>query len=165
VQQEQTPNHEDFSGISQGRLLALDLGTKRIGVAVTDELQLTARPLIAINRRSWKELLNDVAMLIESFDAAALVLGLPSNIDGSPSAIGAEVHRLARNFRASLKVPVFLQDERLTTRTAHDNLRQRGLRGREFRKFVDSEAATIILEDFLDRKSTSEKRKLKGEKE
>jgi putative Holliday junction resolvase len=163
VQQEQTPNHEDFSGISQGRLIALDLGTVRIGVAVSDELQITARALVAINRRSWKQLLKDVAALIESFDAVALVLGLPSNIDGSKSEFGAEVKRLAKNFRASLKVPVFFQDERLTTRSAHDNLRERGMRGREFRKFVDSEAATIILEDFLDRKSNSEKRKAKSE--
>src|SRR5881397_1994769 len=60
-----------------GRLLALDLGAKRVGVAVSDELRITTKPLACIERRSWKDLLRRVADLIEAYDARGLVIGLP----------------------------------------------------------------------------------------
>ena len=66
-----------------GRLVALDLGTKRVGVAVSDELQITANPLPFIERRSWKDLLRRVAAIIEGYDARGLVIGLPLGLDGS----------------------------------------------------------------------------------
>jgi len=134
-----------------GRLLALDLGTKRIGVAVSDELRMTAGPLPIILRRSWKELLREVAALINAFEAKGLVIGLPLSLNGAEGSAAERVRALAEKFRRSLNVPVYLQDERLTTFAAESDLRAAGLDQREIKREVDSEAAAIILRDFIGR--------------
>jgi putative holliday junction resolvase len=163
VQDKQITNSPNISDISQvpneGRILALDLGTKKVGVAVSDELQITVRPLQVVTRRSWKELLKTISAFIEEFDAVALVLGLPYNFDGSESEMSLEARRLARNFSLSLSIPVFLQDERLSSKSAQQNLHDRGFNEEEILKRIDSEAATIILSDFLALKEESQKRK------
>jgi putative Holliday junction resolvase len=132
-----------------GRLLALDLGHKRVGVAVSDELQITVRPLAPLRRTSWKRLLRAVAEAVESFDARALVIGLPLRLDGTAGDAATEAARLARNFRLSLGVPVFLQDERLTSVEAEQELRAAGLDASNRRELLDSESAAIILRDFI----------------
>jgi putative Holliday junction resolvase len=132
-----------------GRLLALDLGEKRVGAAVSDELWITVRPLPFIRRTNWKQLLVTVADLLQGFDAQALVIGLPLNMDGTESEAAVEARRLAGNFELSLKVPVYLQDERLTSREAEEALRLGGRSGDDLRKLLDSEAAAIILRDFI----------------
>jgi putative Holliday junction resolvase len=160
-----SPNISDISLVpSEGRVLALDIGTKRIGVAVCDELQIAIRPLQVIERRSWKELLKKIFALIEEFDAVALVLGLPYNFDGSESEMSKEVRRLARNFSLSLPIPVFLEDERLTSKSAQQSLHDRGFNEQEIRQRIDSEAATIILSDFLVYKEEVVEGKWKTEK-
>jgi putative Holliday junction resolvase len=131
------------------RLLALDLGRKRVGVAVSDEHWLAIRPLPALQRSSWKKLLEAVSEIAESFDAQALVLGLPLRLDGTEGEESKEAGRLARNFRLSLKIPVFLQDERLTSREAEARLLDEGKPFESLRDEVDSRAAAIILEDFI----------------
>lgn len=163
MQDKQITNSPNISDISQvpneGRILALDLGTRKVGVAVSDELQITVRPLKVVPRRSWKELLKTISAFIEEFDAVALVLGLPYNFDGSESEMSLEARRLARNFSLSLSIPVLLQDERLSSKSAQQNLHDRGFNEEEILKRIDSEAATIILSDFLALKEESQKRK------
>ena len=132
-----------------GRLLAIDLGAKRVGVAVSDELRITANPLPLIERRSWKDLLRQVVAIVETYDARGLVIGLPLNIDGSEGSAAADAHRIAENFRRSLRVPVYLQDERLTSLTAQTTLKSAGANDNETRKRIDSESAAIILRDFI----------------
>jgi putative Holliday junction resolvase len=149
VQEEETINPPDFSEISPGRILALDLGTKWVGIAVCDEMQITVRPVCVIERRSWKELLRKISAFIEEFDAVALVLGLPYNFDGSESEMSQEARRLYRNFSLSLRIPVYLQDERLTSMAADKLLREQRLGEKEIRKKIDSNAAAFILNDFL----------------
>ena len=136
---------------SHGRLLALDLGAKRIGVAVSDELRITTRPLPAIKRRSWKDLLQQVARLVESFHAMGLVIGLPLRLDGDEGSAAKDARGIAEKFRRSLDVPIYLQDERLTTFAGKSDLRSAARNEREIKDEVDSEAATIILRDFIDR--------------
>ncbi|MEP7075363.1 MAG: Holliday junction resolvase RuvX, partial [Acidobacteriota bacterium] len=153
AQQIEIPNTSDSQNIldvpAEGRLIGLDPGTKRIGMAICDETRTVSRPLSIIERSSWKKLLLAVKGIISEFDAAALVIGLPLNTDGSESEMSAEARELARKFGLSLNVPVFLQDERVSTYEA---------RGRVWRsrsstpsEYVDSEAARVILEDFMDR--------------
>jgi putative Holliday junction resolvase len=155
VQEKETTNLSDFTDVfhapTAGRIVALDIGTKRIGVAVCDELQITVRPLKTINRASWKKLLLEIKEILSEYDAAALVLGLPYNFDGSESEMSAEARRLARNFSLSLETPVFLQDERATSYAARGELWKRGFSGKELRDKVDGEAAAFILSDFLSR--------------
>ena len=132
-----------------GRVLALDLGTKRIGVAVSDEMRLTARPLPALQRTNWKRLLGEIEALCESFDVQTVVIGLPLNLDGTEGEASTEARRIARNLSLSLEIPVRLQDERLTSRAAEEQLRALGLDRSETKARVDSQAALIILQDFI----------------
>jgi putative holliday junction resolvase len=154
VQEKQTTNQSEFTDVfrapEKGRIIALDLGTKRIGVAVSDELQFTVRPLKIIERTGWKKLLRQIKELLAEFDAVTLVLGLPLNTDGSESEMSQEARRLAGNFSLSLEIPVILQDERVTTYEARGRLWQQGISGKELKKRVDSEAAAIILRDFIE---------------
>lgn len=129
------------NSLSKGRLLALDLGTKRVGVAVCDELRLTTRPLPALARTNWKKLLAEVRALTTEFAAVGLVLGLPLSLDGTENTAAEEARRLARNFGLSLQLPIYLQDERLTSQEAAELL------GRQDN--LDSVAAALILRDFL----------------
>jgi len=153
VQEKETTNSDDFTNVfrapASGRLLALDLGTKHVGVAVSDELQFTVRPVCVLERKGWKKFLKQITAFLAEFDAVGLVLGLPYNSDGSESEMSREARRLARNFSLSIEVPVFLHDERLTSYEAKGYLTKLGLSEKEIWERVDSEAAAIILSDFI----------------
>lgn len=130
-------------------LLALDLGEKRVGVAVSDALAISITRLEAIPRTNWKRLLQVVSELVQRFDAQTVVIGLPLRLNGSTGDEALKVRELATKFALSLRVPVYLQDERLTSMEAEQNLRAEGHKSDEVRALVDSEAAAIILRDFL----------------
>jgi putative Holliday junction resolvase len=132
-----------------GRLLALDLGARRVGVAVSDELRISINSLAAIERKSWKDLLRRVVAIIETYDAQGLVIGLPLSLDGTEGSAAREVRAVAEKFQKSLGVPVYLHDERLTTVAATERLRTAGRSAREIEQQVDSESATEILRDFI----------------
>jgi putative holliday junction resolvase len=135
----------------QGPVLALDLGEKLVGVAISDELLVTTKPLNPLKRSNWKQLVRDVETLIKGFDVKALVIGLPLRLDGTTGNAAEQIQRLAGNFSKSLNVPVYLQDERLTSFAAREKLLSEGHKETEIRKMVDGEAAALILRDFLDR--------------
>jgi putative pre-16S rRNA nuclease len=155
VQDEQLTKNTEFADVSMlsanGRLIAIDPGTKRVGVAVCDELRVTTRALPVIERKSWKNLLQKIKKLLAEFDAVALVVGLPYNFVGAETDMTADAVDMTRKFALSLDVPVFLQDERATSYEAKGRLWQQGADLKTTRRFVDSEAAAIILADFLDR--------------
>ena len=157
MQQNKITNPDGLADVfpvpAEGRIVAIDPGTKRCGVAVCDELRVTTRPLAVITRKSWKKLLLNVKQIVSDFDAKALVIGLPLESDGGESEMSREARRLARNFSLSLDIPVFLQDERVTSYEAKSRLWEEGKSLHETRNLVDSEAAAIILSDFLDRLS------------
>jgi putative holliday junction resolvase len=133
----------------RGPILALDLGQKRIGVAVSDELLISITRLNSLRRSSWKQLLQHVCALIRSFDAHTLVIGLPLRLNGTSGSAALDAWRTAEKFALSLQIPVFLQDERLTSAEAEQHLRAEGHKPREISALVDSESAAIILRDFL----------------
>jgi putative holliday junction resolvase len=155
VQEKETTNPgvvTDLSDVpADGRILAIDPGTKRCGVAISDEMRVTTRPLAAVPRTSWKKLLSNIKQTVSDFDAKALVIGLPLESDGSESEMSMMARDMARKFDLSLDVPVFLQDERVTSYEARKRLWERGIDPDETQAYVDSEAAAIILADFLDR--------------
>ena len=124
---------------------------KKIGVAVSDETGTVVRTLPIIKRESWKKLVSKLAGIVAELDARALVVGLPLNFDGSESEMSLEARKMARNLSLSLTVPVFLQDERATTYDARGRLWKEAASESEVRRRLDSEAAAIILADFLDR--------------
>ena len=157
MQQKETSNPRDLTDISglpqSGRIIALDPGTKRVGVAVCDENRVIARPLPVVQRTSWKKLLLQIKDTLAEFDAVALVVGLPYNFDGTESDMTTEARDMARKLSLSIEVPVYLQDERATTYEARGRLWKAGLEGKPMRASVDSEAASIILSDFMDRQT------------
>ena len=130
-------------------VVALDLGEKRVGVAISDSLLISITRLGALPRTSWKQLLQDVDNLVRHYDAQTVVIGLPLNLNGSDGEAALEARRLALNFARSLNVPVYLQDERLSSVEAEQNLRLEGHKAEQVYARVDSEAAAVILGDFL----------------
>jgi putative Holliday junction resolvase len=156
VQEKEILNDAEFTELSglpaQGRILALDPGTKRIGVAICDGDRVVTTPLPRIDRSSWKKLLSEIKQLLQQFDAKALVMGLPLESDGSESEMSSEAREMARKFALSLEIPVFLQDERVTSYDANGRLWDKGVA--DAKDLVDSEAAALILSDFLDRLQT-----------
>lgn len=130
-------------------IVALDLGAKRVGIAVSDALSVSITRLDALSRTNWKQLLRDVENLVRRFDAQTLVIGLPLRLNGSSGDAALEVGSMARKFARSLKIPVYLQDERLSSVEAEQNLRAAGRKHHELSMLVDSEAAAVILRDFL----------------
>jgi len=132
-----------------GPVLALDLGEKLVGAAVSDERLVTTKRLQPLKRSNWKKLLQDVRLLLERFDAQTIVVGLPLRMDGTEGDAAKTVRRLALNLAKSVQQPVYLQDERLTSVAATENLKAEGLTADKIPAFVDGEAAALILRDFL----------------
>jgi putative Holliday junction resolvase len=132
-----------------GPILALDLGEKLVGTAVSDERLITTKRLSPLKRSSWKKLLQDIRNLVERFDAKTIVVGLPLRLDGTEGDAAKNVRRLAFNLARSVVQPVYLQDERLTSFSATENLKAEGLKPEDIPALVDGEAAATILRDFL----------------
>ncbi|MCB1030469.1 MAG: Holliday junction resolvase RuvX [Acidimicrobiales bacterium] len=134
------------------RVLALDLGSKRIGVAVSDADERVAIPITTLERIADKSrLYAQIQQLVEDWEAELVLLGLPIDLEGktgiAASAVIAEREQLAKR----LKVPVELHDERMTTRIAERSLRERGdLDAKARRKVIDAVAASVILQDWMD---------------
>ena len=116
-----------------GPVLALDLGEKLVGAAVSDERLVTTKRLQPLKRSNWKKLLQDVRDLLERFDAQTIVVGLPLRMDGTEGDAAKNVRRLALNLARSVQQPVYLQDERLTSVAATENLKAEGLTSRRDR--------------------------------
>jgi len=133
----------------RGPVLSLDLGQKRVGVAIADQLLISITRLDALYRSSWKQLLRDVDALIKRFDAKSLVIGLPLRLNGTTGAGALAAEQTAEKFARSLDIPVFLQDERLTSVEARERLLADGYRVEEIGILLDSESAAIILRDFI----------------
>jgi len=135
-----------------GPILALDLGEKLVGTAISDERLITTKRLPPLKRSNWKKLLQDVRDLVEHFDAQTIVVGLPLRLDGTDGDAATNARRIASNLAKSIHVPVYLQDERLTSFEARANLKAEGVKPDEILALIDGEAAATILRDFLDTK-------------
>ena len=133
----------------RGPILSLDLGLKRVGVAVCDLTLVAITRLEPLRRSNWKRLLIDVSDLIRRFDAQAVVIGWPLRLDGIEGSAAKEAQKIAQKFARSLNLPIFLQDERLTSAEAEEKLRAAGYGAKETAARIDSESAAIILRDFI----------------
>ena len=143
-------NHPNNSAsVPCAPIVALDLGEKRVGIAVSDALSISINRLKALPRTNWKQVLRAVDDVVRRFDAQTVVIGLPLRLNGSAGDAALEARGLAMKFARSLSVPVYLQDERLTSVEAETNLRAEGHSSDQISSLVDSDAAAIILRDFL----------------
>jgi putative Holliday junction resolvase len=138
-------------GLAAERYLGLDVGSKRIGVAVSDELGLTAQPVLTLTRkRSPREDMRSLARLCRRFGCVGIVVGDPKHLSGEASAQGEKVRVFAEELAEMAGLPLHFVDERLTSRAAHEILYAAGKSRQEHKPLVDQVAAVLILQSFLD---------------
>ncbi len=133
------------------RVLGIDYGRRRIGLAVSDESGLLARPLDShVRTGSLKKDLAQLARLAAESEVEAIVVGLPLNMDGSKGEMALEVESFVEQLRQTSKVDVFVWDERLTSEQAERTLLEGNVRRRDRKRLRDGLAAMLILQGFLD---------------
>jgi putative Holliday junction resolvase len=142
---------DDNSIPPAGKLLGLDLGTKTIGVAISDGLRYTATPLETIARTKFTADAARLVELINQNNAVAIVLGLPLNMDGSEGPRAQSTRTFARNLGQKTPIPIAFWDERLSTSAVTRMLIEADTRRDRRAEVVDKLAASYILQGFLDR--------------
>ncbi len=135
------------------RIMAIDYGSKAIGVAISDELRLTVRPLTTLrrNKQSRNQIISQLQNLIEENEIAKLVVGLPLSLDGSFGDAAERVRIFISELKKTISIPIIEQDERLTSREAEEVMRELGFDLRKRKEKSDEYAAAIILQDYLGR--------------
>ena len=131
------------------RIMGLDVGDRRIGVAVSDELGLTAQPVLTLVRSNRRQDLKSLQRLIRKHNCVAIVVGNPLYMSGDQSPQAVKAQAFAQILREETGLPVHLWDERLTTTEAHRHLDAAGRTGTEHKMVVDQVAAVLILESYL----------------
>jgi len=132
------------------RLLALDVGDERTGVAISDELEQLARPLEMIPRRRGPGGFVRIAALVSQQGIRAIVVGLPLLPDGSEGKQVASTRAFVRGLEQHVAVPIIFHDERETTRRANEILSAEGLSPQKRAQQVDAVAAAVLLQDYID---------------
>lgn len=138
------------------RLLAVDVGERRIGVAVSDDLNITAQPLGVIQRRSRKADMAELRQVAERYGVRRVVVGLPRNMNGSEGAAAELARTFAGWIASDLGLDVVMQDERLSTASAERVLLEADTSRRKRRRVVDKLAACVILQDYMQRRKSEE---------
>ena len=136
------------------RLMGLDVGNRRIGVAVSDGLGLTAQPVLTLIRKKPREDLRSLARLARKYSCQEIVVGNPLHLSGDQGRQAAKTQSFAQLLADETKLPVHLWDERLTTVEAHRILYESGHPRTEHGALVDQVAAVIILQGFMDARSS-----------
>jgi len=140
------------------RIMGLDYGSKTVGVALSDELLLTAGAKEIIRRKEENKLRRTLARieeLIVEFKVEKIVLGLPVNMDQTPSVRSELCLEFKDKIERRCGIPVIMWDERLTTVEADEIMDEAGIKGRERKEYVDMIAAQVILQDYLDNSKTN----------
>lgn len=132
------------------RILGLDLGERRIGVAVSDALGMTAQGICTIDRRSPGSWLEKLDELVTAYQIQAIVIGLPRNMDGSLGQKGEQSIQIADDLKERYAFPIHLWDERLSTAAVERTLIEADMSRKKRKRVVDQLAATWILQGFLD---------------
>ena len=134
------------------RVLGLDLGSKRIGVALSDPAGVIASPFSTLERKGGERDLSAVRELVREHEVGEIVVGLPLHMDGRRGPEAQAAIRFAEALRGAIDIPVGTIDERWTTLEAERALRESGRRGKKQRAVVDSVAASILLRTWLERR-------------
>jgi len=132
------------------RILAIDHGSKRIGIAISDELKLIAQPLEYIPAEPFAEFLQRLKDLVRDKQVELILVGMPRNMDGSYGPAALKVQAFVAALKGALTIPIETQDERLTSAQANRVLIQGGVRRAKRKEKVDQMAAAILLQSYLD---------------
>lgn len=136
-----------------GSILSIDYGLKRIGLAVSDPMRSFTFPFGVIENKNIKQILSEIKQIVTDRDIDLILIGLPLNMDNSKSEMTLKVELFANQVEKELNLKVVLLDERLSSFQAEENLRKSNLNAKKMKKYVDSEAARIILEDYINSSS------------
>ena len=131
------------------RVLAIDFGRRRIGLAISDELGVMANGLPTLNVRNKKQAIDSVVEVIEEQLPSQIIIGLPLNLDGTRSEMALVVEDFAETLKPIFDIPIGLIDERLTSVAAHRTMRDMGVKQKDNKGKVDQLAAVYLLEIFL----------------
>ncbi len=134
------------------KILAIDIGEKRIGVALSDGLQMLAHPLKTLEWRGIETLIRELNQLIAEEDVERLIVGVPYTMQGSHSQRTEQILQMIEALRTQISVPIETADERLTTVMAEKALHRVGKKPSKHRKIIDQIAAVFILQNYLDTK-------------
>ncbi|MCZ4272918.1 Holliday junction resolvase RuvX [Maritalea porphyrae] len=137
---------------TKGRLIGLDLGTKTIGVAISDGLQMTATPNVTINRKKFGLDAERLLEIIKDNACVGVVIGLPLNMDGSEGPRAQSTRAFVRNFTQKCDLPIAFWDERLSTSAVTRTMIEADISRAKQAKVVDKLAASFILQGALDRR-------------
>lgn len=141
---------EQGSGLTvKGRVMAIDLGEKRIGVAVSDPTRTVASAHSVLKRKSRRQDFERIGRLIQQEEVTLLVMGLPIPLGGVEGQRAAWVRDYTADLKQHVSVPVEFWDESLSTKQAEASLRARGKRGKQIKERIDAVAAAFILQDYL----------------
>ncbi|GAA0085479.1 Holliday junction resolvase RuvX [Clostridium sp. MB05] len=135
------------------RILGLDVGSKTIGVAISDPLGWTAQGITTIRRTKKEQDIEEIKKLCKEYSVETIVIGLPKNMNGTIGESGERVLELSEVIKESTGIKVEMWDERLTTVAAHKAMLEADLSRGKRKKIVDKIAATYILQGYLDRLS------------
>lgn len=139
---------------AMSRIMGVDVGSVRVGVALSDEGELIARPLDTVSRKSDRSMLADLRRLARENEVGRIVVGLPLSMDGGEQESTADARAVAERLRKQTRLPVVVWDERLTTVQAERALREGGVKGRRSRQVIDRVAAAVMLQSYLDSRSS-----------
>ena len=138
------------------RILGLDVGDRRVGVAVSDELGLTAQPVLTLVRKNRRQDLSSLRRLVRKYGCNQVVVGNPLYMSGDVSPQALKAQALAQDLQSDTGVQVTLWDERLSTTEAHRHLDAVGHQPGKRRAVIDQVAAVLILQSFLDSRRTDD---------
>jgi putative holliday junction resolvase len=133
-----------------GTILAFDFGEKRIGVAVGETLLSLAHPLLTIDAEDNAAKFEQITSLLQEWQPALLIVGLPMTMDGDAHAMTALAQKFAQRLEGRFNLPVMMIDERLTSAEAAQSLREAGITGRAQKQHLDQVAAQTILQSYFD---------------
>ncbi|HKI72077.1 MAG TPA: Holliday junction resolvase RuvX [Verrucomicrobiae bacterium] len=132
------------------RILAIDHGTKRMGIALSDELGMIAQPLKFIEAEPFAKFLDRVKEILREKQVELILVGMPRNMDGSYGPAALKVQEFVAVLKDAVAIPIKTLDERLTSVQAHRFLTEAEVRGRQRKEKVDKSAAAILLQSYLD---------------
>jgi len=134
---------------SKGRILALDYGEKRIGIALSDPNRIFSKPLCVLSNKGFEQLVEELEKIITLHQVTLLIIGIPYAIDGSITPKTEECQQIMNRLKVVLSIPVEGFDERYSTWEANEELKKMGYNWRQAKEIKDAMSAAMILKEFL----------------
>jgi putative Holliday junction resolvase len=133
------------------RILAVDFGEKRVGLAISDPMGIIAQPLTTIHRQDDEQLIAELKDIVNTFSVGRIVIGIPYRFNGKKSKMADEIEKFSEQMTRDLSIPIVFEDERFTTRMAEATLHMMGKKVGQSRGKIDQIAAAHMLQSYLKR--------------